>query len=342
VHATLVSADGFYEWRREQGAKQPYHIALSCGEPFAMARLWERWGDGDETMETFTILNTLANDVLQSLHDRMPVLLSAFDYELWLDAEFQAQDVLQGLSRPWPAESTAVRTVSPWVNYAGHEGPHLLDPPGRCRTARRDGSALLNPALPVLKQDESRPRPVVPPTWPTYSDIVRHLTKWAHVMLAYDFEESVGYWVVMTARMFQRALHAELAPCGITFRQFQVLAWLALEERLSQAELAERMEIEPATLVSVLARMERNGWIRRDACPTDRRKRLVSPTPAACDIWNRAADCARRVRSKATRGFSPEQLAMAKELLGAMRANLEAEDRCEASAPAELSIGESS
>jgi len=164
--------------------------------------------------------------------------------------------------------------------------------------------------------------------------------KWAAAMLAYDFEESVGYWVVMTARMFQRALHTELAPCGITFRQFQVLAWLALEEHLSQADLAERMEIEPATLVSVLARMERHGWIRRDTCPTDRRKRLVSATPAACEIWNRAADCARRVRAQATRGFSPEQLAMAKELLAAMRANLEADDHCQASPSAALSVGE--
>lgn len=141
-------------------------------------------------------------------------------------------------------------------------------------------------------------------------------------LLKYDFEESAGYWVCMTAHVFQRALNVELSAHGITYRQWQVLAWLAHDGCLSQSELADRMDIEPATLVSVLARMQRNGWIRRDDCPSDRRKRLVRPTPEADEVWQRGAECARRVRQWATEHIAPEQLQIVKELLASMRENV--------------------
>lgn len=142
-------------------------------------------------------------------------------------------------------------------------------------------------------------------------------------MLQYDFEESIGYWTVMAAHALHRALSEELAPEGITHRQWQVLAWLAIDGTLSQAELAERMEIEPATLVSVLARMERNGWIIRRECAGDRRKRLVEATPASEPIWERGVECARRVREQATRGFSDQDRLELKRLLEALRNNLQ-------------------
>jgi MarR family transcriptional regulator for hemolysin len=72
----------------------------------------------------------------------------------------------------------------------------------------------------------------------------------------------------------------------VTFRQAQVLGCLALEGSLSQTGLADRMRIEPPTLVGILDRMERDGWIRRDADKTDRRRKLIQPTPAAKPAWS--------------------------------------------------------
>ncbi len=141
-------------------------------------------------------------------------------------------------------------------------------------------------------------------------------------MLEYDFEESVGYWIGLTAHALLRALNEELAPHGITARQWQVLAWLAMEGCLSQVELAERMQIEPATLVRVLGRMERNGWIHREDCPSDRRKKMVRPTPQVRPVWEKSVECARRVRQRATHGFSPREREQIKKLLAAMRENL--------------------
>lgn len=141
-------------------------------------------------------------------------------------------------------------------------------------------------------------------------------------MLEYEFENSVGYWVVMAAHALQRALNEELAPHGMTHRQWQVLCWLAIDGPLPQNELAERMNIEPATLVSVLARMERNGWIGRRACPSDGRRRVVFPKPKAKPIWEQGVQCARRVREQATRGFNADDRERLKHLLAAMLGNL--------------------
>ena len=80
---------------------------------------------------------------------------------------------------------------------------------------------------------------------------------------------------------FERAMNDELAPRGITFRQAQVLWLLAHEGSLSQTDLAERMRIEPPTLVGILDRMEREGWIRREGDATDRRRKFVAPLAKA-------------------------------------------------------------
>jgi MarR family transcriptional regulator for hemolysin len=141
-------------------------------------------------------------------------------------------------------------------------------------------------------------------------------------VLEYDFEQSVGYWMIMSAHAYERALNEELAPQGVTFRQCQVLGCLALQGTLSQIELADRMGIEPPTLVGILDRMERDGWIRRDDCPSDRRKKLIRATPEAKPVWSKIVACAKAVRARATRGLTKTQLTMLKELLDAVQQNL--------------------
>jgi MarR family transcriptional regulator, transcriptional regulator for hemolysin len=144
-------------------------------------------------------------------------------------------------------------------------------------------------------------------------------------VLEYDFESAPGHWVCMAAHAFQRAMNDELAPQGITYRQCQVLAWLALEGPQPQRDLAERMRIEPPTLVGILDRMERDGWIERTGCDGDRRKKLVRATPAAAPVWSTIVACGDRVRQRALQGISQEQLESLREILQIMRENLGAE-----------------
>src|SRR5215212_10266217 len=81
----LIATDGFYEWKRENGGKQPYYFHMQEGRPFAFAGLWESWDKGGGALRSCTILTTRANSVLDGIHDRMPVILPSGAYDLWLD-----------------------------------------------------------------------------------------------------------------------------------------------------------------------------------------------------------------------------------------------------------------
>ena len=143
-------------------------------------------------------------------------------------------------------------------------------------------------------------------------------------MLEHDAESSVGYWAFIVFRDFERAVNEELAGHGITLRQSQVLSWLAIKGELTQAQLADLMRLEPPTLVRILDRMERDGWIRRWADPNDGRKKLIRPTPKVRPIWNQVRECILRVRKRAALDIDPEDVALAREVLIAMHQNLAA------------------
>lgn len=148
-------------------------------------------------------------------------------------------------------------------------------------------------------------------------------------MLEYRFQESIGYWIFMVSRSWERVLKEELAPLGITHRQFQVLAWLVYAGDMTQRELTERMHVEAPTLAGILDRMERDGWISRQEDPTDRRQKIVSATERANPIWSQIVDCLQRVRARATRGLSPKQVQEAMATLEVILGNLGGENSSE-------------
>lgn len=101
----LIPADGFYEWQKTAGGKRPYFFHMRDEEPFALAGLLDRWrGPAGEEIESCTILTTAPNDLVALYHDRMPVILDAKDYELWLHAGVTKTERLSPLLRPYPAE----------------------------------------------------------------------------------------------------------------------------------------------------------------------------------------------------------------------------------------------
>lgn len=141
-------------------------------------------------------------------------------------------------------------------------------------------------------------------------------------VLEYDFEQSIGYWVASTAHALRRALDVELSRESITFRQWEVLAWIAAEGEQSQVELADRLCIEAPTLAGILSRMERDGWLIRYSCPDDRRRKRIKVTEKAEQVWNRAVECCHRVREKSTRNLSKEDLAAFRRVCSTLLTNL--------------------
>lgn len=141
-------------------------------------------------------------------------------------------------------------------------------------------------------------------------------------MLRYDFEDSMGYWVFSVAHLMTRAMNDELGKLGITYRQWEVLCWLSYMGEITQSELADHMRIEAPTLVGVIDRMERDGWIVRETDPTDRRKKIIRATEKVEPMWEQMVDCAKDVRAKALRDVAPEDVKKTKEILKMIRANL--------------------
>lgn len=141
-------------------------------------------------------------------------------------------------------------------------------------------------------------------------------------MLRFDFENSVGYWICMTSQAMRRAFSSKLAEEGITLRQWEVLASLAMNGDASQSDLAEYLGIEPHTLAGILRRMERDGWLRRRCCDDDRRRNRLEPTEKAEEIWQRALHRCHEVRAQATAGFTAAELSLLKKLCDEIRQNL--------------------
>jgi putative SOS response-associated peptidase YedK len=125
-----VPTSGFYEWKAEGKVKQPFFIHRKDNKPFAFAGLWSSWKDREsgETVESFNLITIDPNEVLQPIHDRMPVILAPADFATWLDPKNEDTDALQKLIRPAPAEPFEAYPVSRAVNSPGNEGPGLVVP----------------------------------------------------------------------------------------------------------------------------------------------------------------------------------------------------------------------
>lgn len=123
----IIPADGFYEWHKTSGRKQPYYFTMRDEHPFGFAGLWEKWKSAEgEVLETCSILTTVANDTVKIVHDRMPVILHPEDYELWIDNDSRKINLLKDLLRPYPGQEMFGYPVSTTVNSAQSQGPELV------------------------------------------------------------------------------------------------------------------------------------------------------------------------------------------------------------------------
>ncbi len=114
-------ADGFYEWRD----RRPFYYSLKSREPFAFAGLWEAQ-NGSASCD---IVTCEPNALVAPVHDRMPVILSASQLELWLDPEPLPPEVAAKLMRPYDAALMEVREVSRRVNNANYDASDVLTAP---------------------------------------------------------------------------------------------------------------------------------------------------------------------------------------------------------------------
>jgi putative SOS response-associated peptidase YedK len=120
----LIPADGFYEWRKEpDGTKTPLYIGMKSGEPFMFAGLWDRWRDPEgQEVPSCTVITTTPNSFVQSIHDRMPVIIPPEHYQDWLTGSEPGRFL-----QPYPAEHMDAHPVSRHVNSPRNDSKDCVE-----------------------------------------------------------------------------------------------------------------------------------------------------------------------------------------------------------------------
>jgi putative SOS response-associated peptidase YedK len=120
----LVPCDGFFEWKQDP-ARTPYRITLVQDQLFALAGIWDIWKDpSGEPVHSFAIITTGCNDMMASIHDRMPVILDKKAEKDWLSS--QDLGYLSSLLRPFPSHLMTAYPVSRLVNSPRNDSPEVL------------------------------------------------------------------------------------------------------------------------------------------------------------------------------------------------------------------------
>lgn len=160
----VVPADGFYEWRKVGGSREPHYIHRADGAPLAFAGLWEDGVPGGvgpagpEVAGSCTVVTTAAGPDVEPLHDRMPVVLEPEAIDVWLCPDVDREE-LAALLRPAPAGTLLHHPVDPRVGSVAVDEPGLIaprrpPPPGTGAAAR--GAAPGAEQLSLLEDHNGR------------------------------------------------------------------------------------------------------------------------------------------------------------------------------------------
>lgn len=121
----LVLADGFFEWKKAGKNKVPHRIMLANDEPFAFAGIWDSWENGDNIINSYTIITTEANELVREIHERMPVILPVELEKDWLSKDIKEKDI-QEMLRPYDSKKMSYYQSHRIVNSPGCDFPECL------------------------------------------------------------------------------------------------------------------------------------------------------------------------------------------------------------------------
>ena len=126
----LVPATGFYEWRQTPTGKVPYLIQMKDQELFAFAGLYSIGTDpvSGQPRKTYLIITTTPNELMASIHNRMPVILPREEEDAWLDPDHTASTTLQRLLAPYPAALMEAYPIAPAINNPRSDYADLVKP----------------------------------------------------------------------------------------------------------------------------------------------------------------------------------------------------------------------
>lgn len=123
----LIPADGFFEWARRGRSKQPYYFQMKDESPFTFAGIWDKWQRNGVFITSCAIITTTPNELLATIHDRMPVILNTEAQERWLRSDVRPAELKKLLS-PFPASEMKSFPVNSRVNRPENDDEQLVAP----------------------------------------------------------------------------------------------------------------------------------------------------------------------------------------------------------------------
>jgi len=125
----LIPADGYFEWLKGAGKKQPLRITVKSRRLFAFAGLWDEWqNSAGKTVQSFTIITAEPAPAVRHIHARMPLILQKQDESRWLNERFTPAQAQSWLNTFSAEENLTAYPVSPLVNSPANDHPMLIEP----------------------------------------------------------------------------------------------------------------------------------------------------------------------------------------------------------------------
>lgn len=137
-----------------------------------------------------------------------------------------------------------------------------------------------------------------------------------------DPNTSLGFLVADIARMLREQFNETAQRLGLTLAQARALAHLANHEGISQVALAQRLEIQPITLLRQIDRLEESGLIERRPNPRDRRAQQLYLTAAAGPLLTKIQELGSALTDNAFANMSTAERELTIAMLGRVKANL--------------------
>lgn len=124
----VILANGFYEWKKTPEGKKPHRFTILDRPLFPFAGIWSTTqNDRGDKVHTCAIVTTSANELVQPIHDRMPVILTKTAENFWLDPHTIDPVLLSSLLKPYDPKKMSVYPVSSKVNSAAIDEPSLIE-----------------------------------------------------------------------------------------------------------------------------------------------------------------------------------------------------------------------
>jgi putative SOS response-associated peptidase YedK len=121
----LIPADSFFEWKQDS-SKTPYRIFMKNTRIFAFAGIWEQWKNPEgQSIYSFSVITTAANDFMLPIHERMPVILDPDDEKRWLQSADMGE--ILSLLKPCPSDCMDAYPVSKLVNSPLNDRAEVIE-----------------------------------------------------------------------------------------------------------------------------------------------------------------------------------------------------------------------